>query len=61
MGAIRKAGGAEIDVPNVWDVQAEGEPVIHFDASCHGAEAYRELANEIAAQEEALRQGSAAG
>ncbi|MBN1809661.1 MAG: ParA family protein [Planctomycetes bacterium] len=35
----------------IAESQGAGVPVIHFDPACHGAEAYRELAREIAAQE----------
>ncbi|MHC4502006.1 MAG: ParA family protein [Planctomycetota bacterium] len=35
----------------IAESQAVGEPVIHYDPSCHGAKAYRTLAQEVIAQE----------
>jgi chromosome partitioning protein len=37
----------------IAESQSVGVPVIHYDPTCHGAVAYRELAQEVIAQEQA--------
>ena len=39
----------------IAESQGAGVPVIHFDKSCHGAEAYRALAVEVEAQRAGIR------
>ena len=41
----------------IAESQGVGEPVIYFDPTCHGAEAYRALAEEVMEQEELVKTG----
>lgn len=43
----------------IAESQKVGVPIIHYDSTCHGAVAYRELAREVMFMEAAVRRSSA--